>query len=155
MSHFQLCNLKLGWLISGPYSPGGLCVSKFLGETVLCELKGMNENILDVQLVFVICALCTLIVRLFFFWNFWGTFCVVFHQNQGKKCPKTFGFGQPPPFSTQNSKIVGAQKVPQNFLQECEKVNRIGPNNKVKSCKTNISKFHKISQYFKTSKQYL
>ena len=48
--------------------------------------------------------------RLIFFWNFWGTFCVVFHQNQGKKRPKTFGFGQPPLFSTKKSKIVGAHK---------------------------------------------
>ena len=29
--------------------------------------------------------------------KFWDTFCVVFHQNQGKKCPKTFGFGPTPP----------------------------------------------------------
>ena len=38
-----------------------------------------------------------LFCRLIFLGNFWGTFCVVFHQNQGKKCPKTFGFGQPSP----------------------------------------------------------
>ena len=35
-------------------------------------------------------------------------------RDKGKK--KTFGFGPPPPpFSAQNSKIVGAKKVSQNF----------------------------------------
>ena len=33
----------------------------------------------------------------------------------GKKCPKTFGFGQTPmPLLTENSKKVGSQKVSQN-----------------------------------------
>ena len=64
------------------------------------------------------------------FWNFWDTFLqadfffelfgafflVVFHQNQDKKVPKNFWiWSDPPPFSSQNSKMVGAQKVSQNF----------------------------------------
>ena len=54
----------------------------------------------------------TVFRRLFFPLNFWGTFLSYFTKKLGEKCPKTFGFDQPP-FSTQKSKIVGAQKVPQ------------------------------------------
>ena len=51
-----------------------------------------------------------------FFGTFGALFCVLIHQIFGKKFPETFGFGLPrPPFSTRNSKIVGAKKVPKNF----------------------------------------
>ena len=56
-----------------------------------------------------------LFCRLIFLWNFWGTFCVVFHQNQGKKCPKTFGFGQPPPFLPKIPKLLVHKKCPKTF----------------------------------------
>ena len=47
---------------------------------------------------------------------FWDTFYVLIHQKLGKKCAKTFGCCEAPPsFSMQNSKIVGEQKLPQNF----------------------------------------
>ena len=49
--------------------------------------------------------------RLIFFRNFWGTFCVIFHQQFGKKCLKTFWIGSTSPrISNKNSKIVGVQK---------------------------------------------
>ena len=64
-----------------------------------------------------------------FFEGFWHVFCVLIHQIFGKKVPETFGFSQPPPpFSTQNSKIVGAQKVPQNFWIALEPLPPYGKN---------------------------
>ena len=36
----------------------------------------------------------------FFFGTFGHFFGVLIHQRFGEKCPKTFGFGQPSPFST-------------------------------------------------------
>ena len=53
-------------------------------------------------------------------WFFFGAFCYFcvsyFTKDKGKKCPKTFGFGQPPHPFYPNSQIVGFQKNPQNFL---------------------------------------
>ena len=51
-------------------------------------------------------------------WNFLGTFPKVqfFGNFVGTFCVKNIlDFVRPPLFSTQNSKIVGAQKVSQNF----------------------------------------
>ena len=54
--------------------------------------------------------------ELIFFRNFWGTFCVIFHQQFGKKVPKNFWtWSTPPPFLPKICKLLGHKKVPQNF----------------------------------------
>ena len=84
--------------------------------------------------------------RLIFFWNFWGTFCVVFYQNQGKKCPKTFGFGQPVLPSRSALSDLGLiadlfEKMPLNWSSFCVKSPLFGQKSP-KSLIFNVSAFH-------------
>ena len=58
----------------------------------------------------------TLFRRLIFFWNVWGNFFLAyFTKIRVKSVQKFLDLIHPPPFSAQNSKIVGAQKASQYF----------------------------------------